>query len=197
MSIGIITVEFLVIGVYSQGVFCWKHCLYLNCCFAIWNSISVWYFTFRFLWDMIVDMKVWFEYTYKASENRALKAIYRLVQCNPLLKHRTICHHSSCSHKLGNETVHVYQVPSCKKKQAQFYERLTQTLKNVLLFPSRIKTIVSGKFSRIRNAISEPKIGHVTDRCACYHWWPDKPSIVWRYRIGMLLFIYTVCLHLG
>ena len=69
MSIGIITVEFLVIGVYSQGVFCWKHCLYLNCCFTIRNSISVWYFAFRFLWDMMVDIKVWFEYTYKASEN--------------------------------------------------------------------------------------------------------------------------------
>ena len=127
MSIGIITVEFLVIGVYSQCVFCWKHCLYLNCCFTIRNSISVWYFPFAFcetwLWTWRFDLNIHIKLQ-KTSETskrfRALKAIYRLVQCNPLLKHRTICHHSSCSHKLDNETVHVYQVPSWKRHKPNF-----------------------------------------------------------------------------
>ena len=40
----------------------------------------------------------------------ALRAIYSLVQCNPLLKH---C--GSCSHVLDNEKVNAYQVPSRKK----------------------------------------------------------------------------------
>ena len=83
------------------------------------------------------------------------------MQCNPLLKHCTIFHHDSCSHVLGNEKVQAYQVPSRKKKQAQFYKRLTQTL---------------GVW--VANAISEPKIGHVTNRRVCYYWWPDnKPRI--------------------
>ena len=83
-----------------------------------------------------------------------------------------------------------------EKDTSPILQEINSNFKECAIFPSRIKTIVSRKFSRIRNAISEPKIGHVTDRCACYHWWPDKPRIVWRYRIDMLLFIYTVCLHL-
>ena len=55
---------------------------------------------------------------------------------------------------------------------------------------SRIKTIVSRKFSRIANAISEPKIGHVTDRRVFYRWWPDINAQ--NHLIDMLLFIYTV-----
>ena len=122
----------------------------------------------------------------------ALRAIYSLVQCNPLLKHRTIFHHGSCGHVLGNEKVHAYQVPSRKKKQA-----INSNFRELAIFPSRIKGIDSRKFSRIANAISEPKIGHVNYiRCVCYRWWPDKPRIIWRYKIDMMLFIYTVCLHL-
>ena len=37
-------------------------------------------------------------------------------------------------------------------------------------FPSRIKTFVSRKFSRITKAISEQKISHVTDGRVCYSW---------------------------
>ena len=69
-------------------------------------------------------------------------------------------------------------------------------IKERAIFPSRIKTIVSWKFSRITNATSEPKIGHVTDSRVGYRGWPNKPRIVWCYKIDMLLFIYTVCLHL-
>ena len=38
------------------------------------------------------------------------------------------------------------------------------------LFPSRIKTIVSWKFSRITNTISEIKTSHVTDGPVWYSW---------------------------
>ena len=74
--------------------------------------------------------------------------------------------------------------------------QINSNFKELALFPSKIKSIVSRKFSRIVNTVSEPKIGHVTDRCVCYRWWPDNPRIVWRYKIDMMLFIYTVCLHL-
>ena len=50
------------------------------------------------------------------------------MQYNPLLKHHTIFHHSSCSHVLGNTKVHAYHV------QAQFSKILTQTLNTVLYF---------------------------------------------------------------
>ena len=50
------------------------------------------------------------------------------MQYNPLLKHHTIFHHSSCSHVLGNTKVHTYHV------QAQFSKILTQTLNTVLYF---------------------------------------------------------------
>ena len=48
---------------------------------------------------------------------------------------------------LGNEKVHAYQDQSRKENKPNF-----MTL-----------TIVSQKFSRIANAIAEPKIGRVTD----------------------------------
>ena len=50
--------------------FRWKHCLNLNCCFAIHDSISVWYFALRFLWEEIeyIKVSIWI-YTCKASEN--------------------------------------------------------------------------------------------------------------------------------
>ena len=138
----------------------------------------------------------------KASENfpkppRAseLWKQYSLVQRNPLLKHHTIFHHGSCSHVLGNEKVHAYQVPS-RKKTSPILREINSNFKELVIFPSRIKGSDSQKFSRIANAISEPKIGHVTVRLVCYRWWPDKRRIVWRYKIDMMLFIYTVCLHL-
>ena len=97
----------------------------------------------------------------------ALKAIYNFVQCNPLLKYRTIFHHGSCSHVLGNEKVHAYQVPS-QKKTSPILREINPNFKELAIFPSRIKGIDSRKFSRIANAVSEPKIGHVTVRRVCY-----------------------------
>ena len=97
---------------------------------------------------------------------------YSLVQCNPLLKHRTIFHHSNCSHVLGNEKVHAYQVPS-RKKTSPILQEIKSNFNELAIFPSRIKGIDSRKFSRIANPISEPKIGHVTIRRVCYRWWPD------------------------
>ena len=117
------------------------------------------------------------------------------MQCNPLLKHHTIFHHGSCSHVLGNKKVHLYQVPP-RKKTSPVLRETNSNFKERAIFPSRVKTIVSRKFSRIANAISEPKIGHVTDRCVCYHWWPDKPRIIWCYKIDLLwhVFIHIVCI---
>ena len=78
---------------------------------------ETWLWTWRF--DLNIHIKL--QKTSETSKRfSALKAIYRLMQCNPLLKHRTICHHGSCSHKLGNETVHVYQVPLRKKNKPNF-----------------------------------------------------------------------------
>ena len=67
--------------------FRWKHCLYLNCCFAIRDSISVWYFALRFLWDVIAHIKVsiWiYMWSFRKLQQppRALKAINRLVHCS-------------------------------------------------------------------------------------------------------------------
>ena len=57
------------------------------------------------------------------------------------------------------------------------------------IFAGRIKTIVSQKFPRITNTISEPQISQVTDMhvtAELYHaLWPDKPRIVWCYKINM------------
>ena len=75
---------------------------------------------------------------------------------------------SSCSHVLRNEKVHVYHVLS-QKKAAWFYERFIPQTKKAL-FPSRIKTIVSWKFSGITNTISEQNISHFMDGCVCYSW---------------------------
>ena len=77
MSIGIIAVEFLVIGVYSQGVFSLKHCLYLNCCFTIASQFDIsWHFALSFLWDVIAYFR--FQYTCKASENfRDLQELWK------------------------------------------------------------------------------------------------------------------------
>ena len=93
-----------------------------------------------------------------------------------------------CSHVLGNNNVHLYHNPSWKKA-AQF-ERL----------PSRIKTIVSWKFSWMMKAISEQKIGPVTDGCVCLRAdlyqakRLDKPRIFWHYKINMLLLIHEYTL---
>ena len=79
------------------------------------------------------------------------------------------------SHVLGNEKVHTYHVP-LQKKAAEFYERLPQTLKNVLNFVVE-KAIVSLKFSRITNAIECKRL----KSCATvdlYQARPDKPKII-------------------
>ena len=77
-------------------------------------------------------------------------------------------HHGSCSHVLGNEKVHAYQVPAFANKTSPILRQINSNFKELAIFPSRIKSIVSRKFSRIVNTVSEPKIGHVTDRCVCY-----------------------------
>ena len=50
-----------------------------------------------------------------------------------------------------------------EKVAGQFYERFLETLKNALNFEYRITTIVSQKFLRITNTISEQNISHVMD----------------------------------
>ena len=95
------------------------------------------------------------------------------------------------SHVLGNEKVHAYHVP-LQKKAAEFYDRLPQTLKNVLNFVVE-KAIVSLKFSRITNAIECKRLWS----CATvnlYQARPDKPKIIWRYKINMLLIVHEYTL---
>ena len=101
---------------------------------------------------------------------------------------------------LGNEKVDVYHVPS-QKKAAEFYERLPQTLRNVLNFVLE-KNIVSLKFSGIMNSISEQKISHVTDlyvTADLYQARLDKPqnrlALQNKHAVDCSR-VYTVCLHL-
>ena len=49
-----------------------------------------------------------------------------------------------------------------EKKTSPILREINSNFKELAIFPSRIKGIDSRKFSRIANAISEPKIGHVT-----------------------------------
>ena len=101
---------------------------------------------------------------------------------------------------LGNEKVHTYHVPS-RKKAGKFFERLPQTLKNTLNFVLE-KNIVSLKFSRIMNAISEQKISHVTDvyvTAVLYQARPDKPKnrlLLQNKHAVACTRVNTVCLHL-
>ena len=99
------------------------------------------------------------------------------------------------SHILGNKTVHAHHVPS-QKRAAEFYKGLSQTLKNTQ-FRSRKRTVVSPKFSRIMNAISEQKISHGMDvyvTADLYQARPDKPKIFWRYEIAMPLIVHKYTL---
>ena len=100
------------------------------------------------------------------------------------------------SHMLGDTKVHAYHVPQ-QKRATEFYEGLPQTLKSTLNFVLEKKTVVSLKFSRIMNAISEQKISHVTDgyvTADLYQARPDKPKIFWHYEITMLLIVHEYTL---
>ena len=69
-----------------------------------------------------------------------------------------------------------------RSKNSQILREITSDFKECTKFNAR-KTIVSLKFSRITNAISEQKISPVTDVYATadlYQARPDKPKIVWR-----------------
>ena len=60
-------------------------------------------------------------YTCKASENfRNLQELLSFE--TPVMQSAFEFHHGSCSHVLGNEKVHAYQVP-LQIKQAQSYDR--------------------------------------------------------------------------
>ena len=87
-------------------------------------------------------------------------------------------HHGSCSHVLGNAKVHEYQVPS-RKKTSPILREINSNFKELAIFPSRVKGIDTRRFSRIANAISEPKIVHVTIRrvFVTAYGRPDKPRI--------------------
>ena len=80
-----------------------------------------------------------------------------------------------------------------RKKQVQLYDRLTQTLK----FPSRIKTIVSQKFLGIAKCNFRTKdwscYGQIVFVTADGQISPELFDIT---KIDMLLFVFTVCLHL-
>ena len=91
---------------------------------------------------------------------------------------------------------------SITEKSSWILREITSNFKERAKFRTRKKTIVSLKFSGIMNAISEQKISHVTDvyvTADLYQARPDKPKIIWRYKITCFwLFTSTlaVCLHL-
>ena len=134
-------------------------------------------------------------YTCKASEN--FRNLQELLSFETRVMQSAFeFHHGSCSHIAVTQRKSSCVSSSIANKTSPILRQINSNFKELAIFPSRIKSIVSRKFSRIVNTVSEPKIGHVTDRQVCYRWWPDKPRIVWCYKIDMMLFIYTVCLHL-
>ena len=74
---------------------------------------------------------------------------------------------SSSSHVVGNKKF--TRIMFAEKRSPILWE-ITLNFKESAKFPSRIKTIVSQKFSRVMNAISEQNISHVTDGRVCYNW---------------------------
>ena len=132
--------------------------------------------------------------TSKSFENNILsRAIQTAFEINIVQFFITVV--GSSSHMLGNKKVkpimfhrRFYEIIS---KASNFQERAK--------FPSRIITIVSQKDLRITNAISGQKTSHVMDRRVCYSWSlssqvTDKPRILWRYKINILLLVddYTL-----
>ena len=110
------------------------------------------------------------------------------------LKHKTIFYHSSCSHMLSNTKVHAYHV------QAQFsgiFRELTQTLKNVLYFLVELKPMFLGSFQGSQTQFqSQRLVMLLTNMCVIADHYnagcPDKPRIIWSYKINMLLFIFLL-----
>ena len=102
------------------------------------------------------------------------------------------CLKSSCSHVLGNKKVHGYHVPS-QKKTSSTLRQINSNFK----FPSRIKTIVSQKFLGIAKCNFRTKdwscYGQIVFVTADGQISPELFDIT---KIDMLLFVFTVCLHL-
>ena len=93
---------------------------------------------------------------------------------------------------LGNEKVHGYHVPS-QKKTSSTLRQINSNFK----FPSRIKTIVSQKFLGIAKCNFRTKdwscYGQIVFVTADGQISPELFDIT---KIDMLLFVFTVCLHL-
>ena len=84
---------------------------------------------------------------------------------------------------LGNKEVYAYHVP-LQKKQAQFYERLTQTLKNALYmyFPVELKPLFLLSFQGSQMQFQSQRLvmlqTHTYVTADLYDKQPDKPRIV-------------------
>ena len=88
--------------------------------------------------------------------------------------YHAISHQGCCSHVLGNKKVNAYHVLLHEKslieeKSSRILRKMNSNLKESTIFPGGIKTIVSGKFSMITYAISEPQVSQVTDIHVFYH----------------------------
>ena len=136
--------------------------------------------------------------TSKSYENNILScAIHTAFEINIAQFFITVV--GSSSHVLGNKKVKRIMF------HRGFYEIISKasTFQERAKFPSRIITIVSQKDLRITNVISGQKTSHVMDGRVCYSWSlssqvADKPRIVWRYKMNILLLVdeYTpfVCI---
>lgn len=86
--------------------------------------------------------------------------------------YHAISHQGCGSHVLGNKKVNAYHVLPHEKSLIEKKSRILKdelNLKESTIFPCGIKTIVSGKFSTITYAISEPQVSQVTDIHVFYH----------------------------
>ena len=72
-----------------------------------------------------------------------------------------------CVHRSCDLNIHV-KLQKTSETAKSFLREINPNFKEVAIFPIRIRGIDSRKFSRIANAISESKIGHVMVRCVCY-----------------------------
>ena len=150
-------------GNFNCNLTSWLVLLFSRYTYAI---ASQFYFALRFLWDVIayIIVSIWI---YILENFRNLQVLWKqvLVLCNTI--HSRNFHHGSSSHVLSNKK---FMRIMFAEKRSPILRETTLNFKERAKFPSRIKTIVSRKFSRITNAISEQNISHVTDGRVCYNW---------------------------
>ena len=94
---------------------------------------------------------------------RALITIFSIVQNKFLRLHNFPSRPQSRARQQKSSLVSY----SIVEKSSPIIQVITSNFKERAKFLRRIKTVVSRKFPRIRKAISEQKISHVTDGCVC------------------------------